>query len=136
MPLVPVLLGVVALTLFGLVLGFDRDLAVFALLGLGATLFFMLTGRPPFRGGHLEVVRQHLKRPVPDPRVLVPHLSKGCSDLVHGLMEKKPEGRPASMEEVLTEIDRARSASDAGRVAPSPQSEPSRLSSSPRRRQG
>jgi serine/threonine-protein kinase len=96
---------------------------------LGATLFYTLTGRPPFRGGHLEVVRQHLKRPTPDPRVLVPQLTPGCANLVLHLMEKKPENRPSSMEEVLTAIDRVRSDAELGETAPSPPSEPSRLRS-------
>ncbi|MEN8149817.1 MAG: serine/threonine-protein kinase [Planctomycetota bacterium] len=68
---------------------------------LGATLFFMLTGRPPFRGTHLEILRQHRKRPAPDPRVQAPDISKSTANLVARMLAKQPEDRPRSMEEVI-----------------------------------
>ncbi len=68
---------------------------------LGAVYFLMLTGRPPFKGTGREVVRQHLKKPVPDPRVLVPGTSRASALLCARMMEKVPERRPESAREVI-----------------------------------
>jgi serine/threonine protein kinase len=73
---------------------------------LGATLFFLLTGRPPFRGTYQEVVNQHLKKPAPDPRVLSPTISRPTALLITGMMEKTAERRPAGMDQVLASVKR------------------------------
>jgi serine/threonine protein kinase len=78
----------------------DRPLKRGDLYSLGAVMYHALTGRPPFRGRPEEITRQHLKKPAPDPRVLVPGLGSGVSALVLRLLEKHPERRPASMAEV------------------------------------
>jgi len=91
---------------------------------LGATLFFMLTGHPPFRGGYLEVLRQHRKRPAPDPRVHAPGLSAATADLVGRMLAKRPEDRPRTMEEV---IRRARRPEAGDAPAPETPTVPDRL---------
>jgi serine/threonine protein kinase len=76
---------------------------------LGAVFFFMLTGRPPFKGTGAEVVRQHLKKPAPDPRVLVPGTSRASALLCAHMMEKVPERRPESAGSVVAEARRIQS---------------------------
>ncbi len=68
---------------------------------LGTLFFYMLTGRPPFRGSQAEVVRQHLKKPAPDPRVLVPGTSRASAVFCQQMMEKVPERRPESAARVV-----------------------------------
>jgi serine/threonine-protein kinase len=76
------------------------------LYSLGAIYFLMLTGRPPFRGTGQEVVRQHLKKDPPDPRVLVPGTSRASAQFCAHLMEKVPERRPESASLVISEARR------------------------------
>ncbi len=100
---------------------------------VGAVLFHMLTGRPPFRGGYREVLRQLLRRPAPDPKVLAPSISEASALLVRRLLAKDPGARPESMgalagELAAVENDRAREAP----LRPEGSSLPDRLR--PRRR--
>ncbi len=74
---------------------------------LGATLFFMLTGRPPFSGDSVfEVMQQQSKSQLPNPR----HFDRRISDMTHSLlwkmMAKTPEGRPQTAEELIAGIER------------------------------
>jgi serine/threonine protein kinase len=71
---------------------------------LGVVLYEMLTGRPPFKGDYREVVRQHLRRPVPDPRVLCPSMNPRMGRLCMRMLAKSPDDRPASVTEVGEEI--------------------------------
>ena len=74
---------------------------------LGATLFFMLTGSPPFEGKTpAEVMSKHLEEQIDPVKDLRRDVSPGASRLVAWLMEKKREERPRSAEEVVTEIER------------------------------
>lgn len=67
------------------------------LYGLGATLFFALTGRAPFAGGtsreKIERVRKELPPRLRDLRLVVPRL---LDDLVYQLLAKDPGQRPRS----------------------------------------
>ena len=81
-----------------------RATATSDIYSLGATLFFMLTGRAPFRGPYLDVLRQLRKHPAPDPRVHAPLLSESTASLVGRMLAKEPEGRPRSMEEVIRHV--------------------------------
>jgi serine/threonine protein kinase len=67
------------------------------LYSLGCTLYFALTGRPPFPGGTSrdKVFRHRSEEPTPLAG-LVPSLPGGFVDLVERLMAKGPEDRPAS----------------------------------------
>jgi parallel beta-helix repeat protein len=69
---------------------------------VGATLFYMLTGRPPFTGSPGEVMSKHLYKPVPLERLVgVPSLMVA---LVERLMEKERESRPANAVELRISI--------------------------------
>ena len=67
---------------------------------LGGTLYYLLTGMPPFRTGraaedkYLKVVARHIKNPAPDPRVRVSTIDRQLSRLGRRMMAKKPDERP------------------------------------------
>jgi len=84
-----------------------RATATSDIYSLGATLFHALTGRPPFRGEYLEVLRQHMKRPAPDPRVHAPGVSEETARLVAQMLAKKPEDRPRTMTDIVQFVQRS-----------------------------
>jgi eukaryotic-like serine/threonine-protein kinase len=67
---------------------------------LGGTIYFLLTGSPPFRTGnpiedkYLKVVARHLKEPPPDPRTVQPGVDSELAALQRQMMSKKPGDRP------------------------------------------
>ena len=74
---------------------------------LGATLFHMLTGRPPYEGETpYEIMRQHEDAAPPDVRDHAPGVSAGASDLVRSMLAKDPDQRPQSCNEIIAEIER------------------------------
>jgi tetratricopeptide (TPR) repeat protein len=78
------------------------------LYAFGVTLYELVTGTVPFREG--DVTWHHRHTPPPDPRTKVADLPDALAELVLHLMEKQPDGRPASAAEVgarLAEIGRA-----------------------------
>jgi serine/threonine protein kinase len=61
---------------------------------LGATMYHLVTGRPPFNGSSSAMVMSlHLYQPVEDPRVLVPDLSEGFAFVLQKMMAKEPGDR-------------------------------------------
>jgi serine/threonine-protein kinase len=67
---------------------------------LGAILFEMLTGRPPFVGDDLpELLAKQLFEPPPSPRTLVP-LSVEMEAIILSCLEKDPTARPKGMLEL------------------------------------
>ncbi len=68
------------------------------LYAFGATLFELLTGRPPFTEG--DVAYHHRHTPPPDPRDLVAGLPDAMGSLVLDLLAKDPALRPESAAEV------------------------------------
>ena len=77
---------------------------------LGCTLFKMLSGECPYMGETaLSVMMKHVNEPVPDIRMTVPEVSDGTAELLLKMMAKKPEDRPFSAEELISEIDRIKS---------------------------
>ena len=79
---------------------------------LGGTLYFLLTGIPPFRTGkpaedkYLKVVARHLRNPPPDATMANPGCDKELADLSRLMMSKKPADRPSYDELIgrLTQI--------------------------------
>jgi serine/threonine protein kinase len=90
---------------------------------LGAILFELITGRPPFLADSaMEVVAMHLMEPPPRPSefALVP---PEIDDLVVAMLAKSPDERPA-MDEITARFERAR-------WGPAPLPAPSRLEAPP-----
>src|SRR6266487_1317657 len=72
-----------------------------ALESLGAMLYELVTGRPPFIGDEsVAIITQHLNTPPVAPSWHVPDLSPGLEALILRLLEKDPSKRPASAEDV------------------------------------
>jgi class 3 adenylate cyclase len=76
------------------------------LYGLGATLYEMACGRPPFSGHDpVAVVSQHLNTPPVAPSFHNPSLPPALNDLILKLLAKDPDDRPSSADEVLTVLE-------------------------------
>jgi serine/threonine-protein kinase len=68
----------------------------------GIVAFEMLTGFPPFEAGSLvELVRMHANDEPPVPSRVEPSLGDGFDAAILQMLEKDPDGRPASMEECV-----------------------------------
>jgi len=64
------------------------------LYSLGAVMYCMLTGRPPFRGkSAIEIIQQHRYGQFDPPRSIVPDLPRWLDELVCRLLEKDPGDR-------------------------------------------
>ncbi len=70
---------------------------------VGATLFYMLAGRPPFTGSPGEVMSKQLYKPVPLERLV--GVPAPMVALVERLMEKERERRPANAGELRISIE-------------------------------
>jgi predicted Ser/Thr protein kinase len=76
------------------------------LYSLGATLFYALTGHPPYDAENpLEIVLAHLEEPVPDPSDLRSAVTEPIARLTMHLMAKDPQDRPASAGQVAARIE-------------------------------
>jgi len=81
---------------------------------LGATLFHMVTGEPPFDGPTAAaVIVKHATEKVPDASKLYPNVSIACSRLIRRMMAKSPGSRPDTAFDVINAVDKAL-ASDPG----------------------
>ena len=75
---------------------------------LGATLFQLVTGRPPFEGkSPLSVVAKVLTAPTPDPRDLVPELSATTGALIRKAMAKERAERFQTPAELASALEGA-----------------------------
>jgi serine/threonine-protein kinase len=78
------------------------------LYGLGCTLYFLLTGRPPFpHGSAVERLVQHAVGEAKPLAALRPGMPAGVAAVVRRLMAKRPESRyrtPAEVADALEEF--------------------------------
>ena len=76
------------------------------LYSLGAMLYEMTTGRPPFVGDdHVAIIGQHLNTPPISPSWHNKDISSGLETLILRLLEKSPHDRPSSTSDVLKSLD-------------------------------
>jgi serine/threonine protein kinase len=74
---------------------------------LGAILYELLTGRPPFRAATpLDTVMQVLQNDVVPPRKLQPQLPRDLETLCLQCLRKEPWRRPASAQELADDLQR------------------------------
>lgn len=90
---------------------------------LGATLYFLLTGRPMYTGSSLvERLLAHRDQPIPSLRQARPEVPEALDRLFQRMVAKRREDRPQRMEEVVAELERCMALGLAGTSAPSPAS--------------
>ncbi|MEM9827029.1 MAG: protein kinase [Planctomycetota bacterium] len=74
--------------------------------GLGAMLYEILTGRPPFEGATPEhVIQAVIDKPVDSPRDLFPRLPTGLCDLCMGALQKDKLMRLGSVTELAGSVE-------------------------------
>ena len=106
------------LTMTGMVLGTpfymspeqargERDLTFHTdLYAVGASLFYLIAGRPPFKNGNaVEILLQHCNEPAPNLSSLVPTCPTAVSDLVARCLAKEPQQRFGTYLELIAHID-------------------------------
>jgi serine/threonine protein kinase len=77
------------------------------LYGLGATLYALLTGRPPFEGDSLPVLVQQVRSSEPKPpKEYQLSIEDRFQDVVMQLLAKRPEDRFQTPRELLKDLDR------------------------------
>jgi histidine kinase len=82
---------------------------------LGATLYALLTGAPPFSGTDpLELVHAHVARQPTDPRELVPSVPEDLAAVVLKLLAKTAEDRYQSSYGLRRDLERCLENDDAG----------------------
>ncbi len=75
------------------------------LYALGCLLYELVTGAPPFEGSGFEVLLAHLGRPVVPPSEKNPAVPESVDRLCLALVQKKPDDRLQSADEVVAQID-------------------------------
>ncbi|MEO6066540.1 MAG: serine/threonine-protein kinase [Gemmatimonadales bacterium] len=76
------------------------------LYSLGITLYKAATGDLPFKSKDwYELARMHVEEPPAPPRAAHPELSTRLERIILRLLAKHPDDRPASADELLTELD-------------------------------
>ncbi len=73
---------------------------------LGAIVFEMIVGRPPFEGETaFSIANKHRTEPPPVPKKLAPHVPEGLNRLILKCLEKDKAKRYQAMDELIAELD-------------------------------
>lgn len=96
------------------------------LYALGAVMYILLTGRPPFSGKTARAVMDgHLHGQFDRPRRYVPDLPHDVDDVVCQLLEKEPEKRPPdayvlsrTLQQIISKIDLSSAISETAAAMP------------------
>ncbi|MFO7900267.1 MAG: SUMF1/EgtB/PvdO family nonheme iron enzyme [Planctomycetota bacterium] len=89
------------------------------LYSLAATLFHLVTGRPPYRGeSSVETMYMHLHEPPPDPRAVRPEVSAGTAAIIRKAMAKARADRYQSAEEMVEDLEKLLRATKSGGTPP------------------
>ncbi len=87
----------------------------------GATLFHMITGKPPFEGKNpFEVLMKISTDSLPSLKAYDPTAPEGLNALIHKMIDPEPDSRYATCEQVLADLDRAATAGPAGAPGSAP----------------
>src|SRR5881275_475841 len=74
---------------------------------LGAILFDLFTGRPPFLGEHaLAVIQQASEKPAPKLRVVAPTLDRDLETICGRCLEREPQARYRSAGDLAVDLER------------------------------
>jgi serine/threonine protein kinase/tetratricopeptide (TPR) repeat protein len=74
---------------------------------LGAVVFDLLTGRPPFTGEHaLKTIQQAAEKPAPKLRSLAPGLDRDLQTICAKCLERDPQARYRSAGELADDLER------------------------------
>jgi serine/threonine-protein kinase len=104
------------------------------LYALGALLYQMLTGKPPFEGASAVVLMHcHLNEPPPRPSAKVEQIPKELDDLIVKLMAKAPADRPWDAEAVAQTLKDLRDRDKSGKAIPMVWPEPGSAKANPPR---
>ncbi len=75
---------------------------------LGAMLYHMVTGRPPYVGqGSLEVLMRLTQEPLIPPQQIVPEIGSELAQLITDMLSAEPEERPQTIGEVQAKLRNA-----------------------------
>jgi serine/threonine-protein kinase len=80
--------------------------AVSDVYGLGATLYYLLTGCPPFKGEHDEVLAQVVSTPPCRLRALKPEIPQALEAIVHKCLAKNAKDRYQTMTELADDLEK------------------------------
>ncbi|MFA6567566.1 MAG: serine/threonine-protein kinase [Victivallales bacterium] len=76
---------------------------------LGASFYHIITGQFPFTGKTAaEITRKHVEEPLTPPRLVNPNISEFVSRIIMKMMEKNPNDRYQTAEELVDDIRLAR----------------------------
>ncbi len=71
----------------------------------GCVVFELLTGRPPYTADSAnDLLNKHLRAPIPSPKKINEKISPPFAEEVERLLDKRPDMRPGSMQEVLEKL--------------------------------
>jgi len=72
---------------------------------LGASLYHMVTGKPPFSGSGSSVMRKHIREEPPDVLKIKPDLPEPVAFIIRKMMAKDPSDRYQSTQDLFNDIE-------------------------------